>query len=113
MGLTRMCQAKIPITIDGMPFNTSERNRTLVASRATGYLQIDNKFLRALGKVAAPFVQAKADKETGQLLRVFARASRAIEENDFSGEVKIGFDPTHVEVTGLSIAEAKAGKRPI
>ena len=38
--------------------------------------------------------------------------SRAIEENDFSGAVKIGFDPTHVEVTGISIAEAKAGKRP-
>lgn len=62
-------------------FTSDAAGRTLVASRATGYLQIDNKFLRALGKVAAPFVQAKADKETGQLLRVFARASRAIEEN--------------------------------
>jgi len=66
-------------------FTSDAAGRTLVASRATGYLQIDNKFLRALGKVAAPFVQAKADQETGQLLRVFARASRAIEENP--GEV--------------------------
>lgn len=37
---------------------------------------------------------------------------RAIEENDFSAEVKIGFDPTHLEVVGMSIAEAKAGERP-
>ena len=62
-------------------FSSDGTGRTLVASRATGYLQVDNAFLRALGKVAAPFVQAKADKEAGQLLRVFARASRAIEEN--------------------------------
>ena len=26
--------------------------------------------------------------------------------------IKVGFDPTHVEVAGISIAEAKAGKRP-
>jgi len=62
-------------------FSSDGEGRTMVASRATGYLQVDNKFLRTLGKVAAPFVQAKADKEAGQLLRVFARASRAIEEN--------------------------------
>ena len=62
-------------------FKTDSDGRTLVASRATGYLQVDNRFLRALGKVAGPFVQAKADKEAGQLLRVFARVSRAIEEN--------------------------------
>jgi hypothetical protein len=55
--------------------------RSIVTTRATGYLQVDNRFLRTLGRVAAPFVQSKADKETGQLLRVFARASRAIEEN--------------------------------
>jgi hypothetical protein len=66
-------------------FTSDGAGRTLVASRATGYLQVDNKVLRTLGKVAAPFVQAKADKEAGQLLRVFARTSRAIEENP--GEV--------------------------
>ena len=66
-------------------FTSDETGRPLVATRATGYLQVDSKFLRALGKVAAPFVQAKADKEANQLLRVFARASRALEENP--GEV--------------------------
>lgn len=38
--------------------------------------------------------------------------NKAIEEHNFSTQVKIGFDPTHIEATGLSIAEAKAGKRP-
>ena len=38
--------------------------------------------------------------------------SQAIADQNFSSSVKIGFDPTHVEVTGISIAEAKAGNRP-
>src|SRR5262245_47449904 len=62
-------------------FTSDGAGRTVVATRATGYLQVDNKFLRTLGRIAAPFVQSKADKEAGQLLRVFARASRAIEDN--------------------------------
>ena len=36
----------------------------------------------------------------------------AIRDSNFSTAVKIGFDPTHIEVSGISIAEAKAGKRP-
>lgn len=38
--------------------------------------------------------------------------NKAIEENNFSSAIKIGFDPTHIEATGVSIAEARAGKRP-
>lgn len=38
--------------------------------------------------------------------------NRAIEESNFSPTIKIGFDPTHIEATGVSIGEAKAGKRP-
>ncbi|MEK6299470.1 MAG: hypothetical protein AABO41_02015 [Acidobacteriota bacterium] len=38
--------------------------------------------------------------------------SEAIASLDFNPAIKIGFDPTHVEVKGISIAEAKAGKRP-
>ena len=37
---------------------------------------------------------------------------KAIDDHNFSPTVKIGFDPTHIEATGLSIDEAKAGKRP-
>jgi hypothetical protein len=38
--------------------------------------------------------------------------SKAIAEKNFSPAIKIGFDPTHIQATGVSIAEAKAGKRP-
>jgi hypothetical protein len=36
----------------------------------------------------------------------------AIQNRDFNPAIKIGFDPTHIEASGLTIAEAKAGKRP-
>lgn len=36
----------------------------------------------------------------------------AVMANDLVSAVKIGFDPTHVQVTGLTPMEAKAGKRP-
>ncbi|MGA9770363.1 MAG: hypothetical protein WBV94_15095 [Blastocatellia bacterium] len=38
---------------------------------------------------------------------------KAIDELDFRTPVKMGFDPTHVEVTGISISEAQAGARPV
>lgn len=41
-----------------------------------------------------------------------AGLTKAIQDHDFDSHIKIGFDPTHIEATGLSIAEAKAGKRP-
>ena len=39
--------------------------------------------------------------------------SQAIANLDFNSAIKIGFDPTHVEVAGIAISEAKAGKRPV
>jgi alkanesulfonate monooxygenase SsuD/methylene tetrahydromethanopterin reductase-like flavin-dependent oxidoreductase (luciferase family) len=36
----------------------------------------------------------------------------AIAALDFRSNVKFGFDPTHLEVKGISIPEARAGKRP-
>ena len=62
-------------------FRRDEAGRTVVATAASGYVQVDNPVLNALGKVAAPMVQAKADKEAGYLLRTFERATRAIEED--------------------------------
>ena len=40
------------------------------------------------------------------------RVNRAIADRDFNPGIKIGFDPTHVEVAGITIEEARAGKRP-
>jgi hypothetical protein len=36
----------------------------------------------------------------------------AIDNLNFDVRIRIGFDPTHLEPTGLTIAQAKAGKRP-
>jgi hypothetical protein len=41
-----------------------------------------------------------------------AGLSKAIQDHNFDAKIKIGFDPTHIEVTGISISEAKAGARP-
>lgn len=38
--------------------------------------------------------------------------SQAIANQNFSPAVKIGFDPTHIEATGVTIDGAKAGQRP-
>jgi hypothetical protein len=65
-------------------FRTAGDGQTVVATAASGYLQVDNRALNALGRLAAPFVQAKADREAGLLLRTFARVMRAIEENPAS-----------------------------
>ncbi len=62
-------------------FRRDGGGHTVVATAASGYVQVDNRLLNALGKLAAPIVQAKADREAGLLLRTFARATRAIEEN--------------------------------
>jgi hypothetical protein len=62
-------------------FRPGRDGRTVVTTAATGYVQVNNAVLNTLGKVAAPFVQARADKEAGFLLRTFARVTHAIEED--------------------------------
>lgn len=57
------------------------------------------------------------DLETGIAWGLPTKALRdavkaAIENRDFEAQVKIGWDPTHVQVTGITISEAKEGERP-
>jgi hypothetical protein len=61
-------------------FRPDGEGHMLVATVASGYVQVDNRALNALGKLAAPVVQAKADREAGLLLRTFARVTRALEQ---------------------------------
>lgn len=37
----------------------------------------------------------------------------AILDKNWDAPVKVGWDPLHVEPTGITVAEAKAGKRPL
>ena len=41
-----------------------------------------------------------------------AAVTDAIAAGNFDAPVKTGWDPTHVEPLGITVAEAKAGKRP-
>lgn len=44
--------------------------------------------------------------------KLAAAIDTAIANKDWKGPVKVGWDPTHCQPTGMTLAEAKAGKRP-
>ena len=69
------------------------------------------KYLLALA------IAARAENlETGILWglkpSLIAGVEAAIAAVDLDRDVKVGFDPTHVQPAGITIAQAKAGKRP-
>ena len=55
--------------------------RQQVSTTLTSFVQIDSGVVRTIGRMGGPLVQKKADREARQLLKVFARVSRAIEDN--------------------------------
>lgn len=62
-------------------------------------------------------VAQKQKLHSGIFFRLKTAAERkalqdAIDKLNFDLRVRIGFDPTHLEPTGLTIAQAKAGARP-
>jgi hypothetical protein len=44
--------------------------------------------------------------------KLAAVIDQAIASKNWNANVKIGWDPTHVQPTGLTVSEARAGKRP-
>ena len=44
-------------------------------------MKLDSRFLAVAGKLAGAVATAKAEKEAQRLVKVFARASRAIDDN--------------------------------
>jgi hypothetical protein len=55
--------------------------RSVVSTAVTGFVRIDSRVLATAGRVARPAAEAKADKEALRLVKVFAKTTRAIEEN--------------------------------
>ena len=49
---------------------------------------------------------------TSYLLQVAAAIDAALTAKNWTAPVKVGWDPTHIEPMGLTVTEAKAGKRP-
>lgn len=71
-------QAIISITYDATP--TADGTSTIAAAVDT-YVKLDSKVLAATGALARKAAYAKAEKEGTRLVRVFARTTRAIQEN--------------------------------
>ncbi len=70
------------------------------------------KYLIKLASVAQ-----KNGLHSGIFFRLKTAAERkalqdAIDSLNFDPKIRIGFDPTHLEPTGITIAEAKTGTRP-
>jgi len=47
-----------------------------------------------------------------KLPKLKQRLNQTLKDKDFDPSIKMGWDPAHVEVKGITIAEAKAGNRP-
>jgi hypothetical protein len=62
-------------------FEPAASGRQQVSTTLTSFVQIDSTVVRTIGRMGGPLVQKKADREARQLLKVFARVSRAIEDN--------------------------------
>jgi hypothetical protein len=56
-------------------------HRDLVTATVSGFVKLDSGLLAFAAKMAGPIAQRKADLEARRLMRTFARASRAIEDN--------------------------------
>ena len=55
--------------------------RSLISPAVTGFVRLDSKIIALAGMLASSVATAKAEKEAKQFVRLFARASRAIEDN--------------------------------
>ena len=61
-------------------FQPGSDGRTSITTAVTGFVKLDSRFLNLFSRLARGIVDAKAEKEAHRLVRVFARASRAIDE---------------------------------
>ena len=55
--------------------------RDRISTAVTGFVRLDSKVIALAGMLAGSVATAKAEKEARKFVRLFAKASRAIEEN--------------------------------
>jgi hypothetical protein len=56
-------------------------SRHAIQTAVTGFVKLDSRILSAAGKLASAVANAKADREGRQLVKMFARTTRAIEDD--------------------------------
>jgi hypothetical protein len=71
-------EAIITISYDTTPANNG---KSTIAAAVGSYVKLDSTLLRLAGRLASSVAHAKAEKEGTRLVKTFARATRAIEEN--------------------------------
>jgi len=59
----------------------SADHKNLISAEVTGFVSIDSKIVALAGVVAGSVATAKAEKEAKRFVKLFARVSRAIEED--------------------------------
>jgi hypothetical protein len=55
--------------------------RSLISPAVTGFVKLDSRVIALAGMLAGSVATAKAEKEAKRLVKIFAKASRAIEDN--------------------------------
>jgi len=55
--------------------------KSLIRTTVSGFVKLDSRLLASMMKIASDAAQRKADLEARRLMKVFARASRAIDDN--------------------------------
>jgi hypothetical protein len=55
--------------------------RSILQTAVTGFVKLDSRVLSLAGKLASALASAKADREGKQLVKMFARTTRAIDED--------------------------------
>ena len=68
-------------------------------------------YILQLAAAAAP-LSLQTGVRWGLPAKLAAAIDNAIATKNWNAAVKLGWDPTHVEPSDLTVAEAKAGKRP-
>jgi hypothetical protein len=56
-------------------------DREVISTVITGFVKLDSRFWAATGKLLGDVATAKAEREARKLVKVFARTTRAVEEN--------------------------------
>lgn len=72
--------------------------RSLISPAVTGFVKLDSRVIALAGMLAGSVATAKAEKEARRLVKLFAKASRAIEDN-----------PAHVHETVRQRADVPPG----
>src|SRR5262245_355177 len=69
------------VTVIDYRYTPAGGSRQLVETTVTGFVKLNNSFVAFAMSLANAIAQRKADLEARRLVRVFARASRAVDEN--------------------------------